>query len=328
MTRLAVLSLGTCLAFNIAACSDSADNTPNGDAQTDAGADAPQSTSGASDDASSEPESGQGGAAGQSGQVGEGGSAGSIPADAGPDADPTQACLVEHCLSEISTCMADESCSGWMECIQECGDDMMKCPTFCGLYYPSEHTNTFIDCALDQECMTIDFSAYPACERPTGDFEDLSGMDGTWWFAGFHGEPYLFDYDCQRLDFQEVNAQKLEVSYSVPLTRNAESKISSTVGTFEQQDDGSVLVAYETFLGYHEDWFIVHKSENVVLAHVCFASDGDTKNYGTLIISRPPLEDIDPQEHAALEQAIVDRLGIEFADFTPAGKNACDNAEL
>lgn len=327
MTRLTVWSLGTCLAFNTAACSDdTADNRPNGDVHQDAGSDAPQSMSDATSDVSSEPDVGQAGASGQGGQGGEGGTGGSTTEDAGPDADPTEACLVERCLSEISTCMGDASCSGWMACIQECGDDMMKCPTFCGLYYPSELANDFIECAIDQECMTIDFSSYPACETPTGDFEDLAGMDGTWWFAAFHGEPYLFDYDCQRLDFQEVNAQKLEVSYSVPLTRNAEDKLCSTVGTFEQQDDGSVLVAYDTFLGYHEDWYIVHKSDNVILAHVCFASDGDAKNYGTLIISRAPLEDIDQQEHDALEQAIVGRLGLELADFTPAGKDACENA--
>lgn len=317
MKRESALALTALLAFAPVACSD--------DATGNEGAAGPSADADQTDAAADVADAGQSHVDPEAGPDVEPGST-DAGADTGTDAATAEACLMDHCMPELTACMGDAVCSGWMDCIQQCGDDMMKCPTFCGLYYPSPLANDFIGCALDEACMSIDFSAYPPCEVPTADLEDLGGMGGTWWFAMHHGEDYLFDYDCQKLMFEEVSPTYLNVDYSVPLTHQGESRIAETHGSFQQRDDGSVLVEYGTFLGYHEDWYVVHKSDHAIVAHVCFASDADAKEYGTLVVTREPLEELDASEREAIDQAIEEKLGLDPEGFQHASMEGCENA--
>ena len=236
-------------------------------------------------------------------------------------------CILDNCMEEIGACMADPVCDGWMTCIQDCGDDTMVCPTFCGMYYPSSLSAEFTDCAVDAGCLAIDFGMFPVCEKPDGEYLDLSGMEGTWWLAAASDEEHLFDYDCQKFVFTQTSATELAVDFSVPLTDDSVEKICETAGTFVEQTDGSIEVIYDNYAAYHESWYILHKSEDALLAHLCFASEGDAdaRDYGTLVLTRGALDELESAQYDALDAAVLSCLGAGLDDLEQPATEGCVN---
>ena len=71
---------------------------------------------------------------------------------AGPSDDPTVAlrCLGVRCGGEVLACVRDPECKAWLDCMQGCGADKMRCPTFCGAFFQSKRVSAFTQCGLAQ----------------------------------------------------------------------------------------------------------------------------------------------------------------------------------
>jgi len=135
----------------------------------------------------------------------------------------------------------------------------------------------------------------------------------------------VFDHDCQRFDLDELSATDLNVAFSAPLSVDDVDKLCTTSGTFHRRADGSVLVDYGNFLGYHEDWYVLHKSAHVLVADLCFAAGDDARDYGTLVLSRVPLDQLPAAERDALDSALSARLGFGLDDTTAVRTTDCAN---
>ncbi len=237
--------------------------------------------------------------------------------------DDANQCVFKNCFPEIIDCLFEPECFTWLTCIQGCGDDKFKCPTFCGMYYRSTIINQISICALGNECPVVDFSDLGPCIVPEAEFFDLSNMSGTWWLYASSGEDHMFDFDCQQFVFEVQNPTLLNVNYSVTLSLDGIEKQRGTEGTFEQMEDGSIKVEYGSYAAYHENWYLVHKSENTLLSHVCFTSDADSQDYGTLVLSRMPLENLEMSEYSELDAAVNNYFGKGIEQLTPVIVEGC-----
>ena len=245
------------------------------------------------------------------------------------DADPMQ-CVMKHCTLQTMMCMLDENCSNWIQCVEGCEeDDKINCPTFCVMYYSSPVIDAFIGCAMDDfGCYIEDYSAYPDCTAPDGERLDLAGMHGSWWLTRVHNnETSMFEFQCQNFSFEEHSSERLSLDFTVPLEHDGEWRIPVTETDFQWRSDGSILVDYPAWSNYTEDWHLLHKTENTLVAHVCFESYEDYKNYGKLVLSRMPIEDLESEEREALDKALQEAYNLGLQDFDTVGTNDCSNAD-
>jgi hypothetical protein len=202
----------------------------------------------------------------------------------------------------------------------------MKCPTFCGFFYSSPKANEFLRCMLGNRCMSIEFTSFGQCKVPPHPSPpNLEEITGTWWLALIQGSDQIIDWGCQRMEFQQVSSQELRAVFSVPLTKGSETKICTSQGRFTRQPGGSVAVNYPNFVGYHESWYVVHKSANALLAHVCFNSNKESMEYGNQVFTRLPLDFLDPDEVEALNEAALRNFGLGLAAFERTDNTACPN---
>jgi hypothetical protein len=244
--------------------------------------------------------------------------------------DDGNQCVFKNCFPEIRGCLQEEECSNWLSCITECGDDKFQCPTYCGLFYESPKTEQLQICALSSDCPVVDFSSFDECTVPTvseeAPFLDLSGIsdaDGTWWLSASSGEDHLFDFDCQQFVFEGQDPKLLNVNFAVTLSQDDIEIHVGTEGTFEQIEDGSIIAEYGSYAAYLENWYIVHKSDNTLLIHVCFTTDIDSKDYGTLVLSRIPLESLTTSEYDDLDAAVNKYFGTGIDQLFPVKNKGC-----
>lgn len=243
----------------------------------------------------------------------------------GPSDDPSVAmrCIGVRCGGAALACVRDEECKAWLACMQECGDDKMKCPTFCGAFYQSPKVTAFTECALAQSCIKLDFTSLPGCAAPAkGPLIPLEKADGVWWVAGIKGPDYVLFDDCQRFVLESA-ADGVVAHNSVPLTRNGETRTCRNEGKYTLGPDGAMRLAYENYGGYHEEWRFSYRSPNAMLAHVCSASKDHNVDYGTFVLSRLPLASLDAREKADLEAALESIYGLELGALTPLKVAGC-----
>ncbi len=235
---------------------------------------------------------------GRSSQMGSGLTFQILFVSACDDADPRM-CVMKHCTLQTVMCMFDRNCSNWIQCVEGCEEnDKISCPTFCVMYYSSPVIDAFIRCAMDDfGCYIEDYSGYPDCTVPDGERLDLAGMHGSWWLTRVHNnETSMFEFPCQNFSFEEHSSERLSLDFTVPLEHDGEWRVPVTETDFQWRSDGSILVDYPAWSNYTEDWHLLHKTENALVAHVCFESYEDYKNYGKLVLSRmrpdpgPPVE--------------------------------------
>ena len=63
-----------------------------------------------------------------------------------------------------------------------------------------------------------------------------------------------------------------------------------------------------------------------MLMHVCSEdTTGAVHDYGALVLTRTPLEDLDATERDALEAAVQEIYGLPLADFRSIGTQGCAN---
>jgi len=251
-----------------------------------------------------------------------------VGAWSGDAASPSAAlrCLAVRCTGDVVGCASDPECKAWLECIQECGDDKMKCPTFCGAFYQSPRANAFTRCALANRCIALDFSSFPACGAPAAPPVELGRVDGTWWVVGIAGPDYVLFDDCQKFVLEQVGPGEVRATNSVPLTRRGETRVCVNRGRYTRTPAGGMQLAYENYVGYHEDWHFAFRTENTLLAHVCSAaSTARSMEYGTFVLSRAPLASLGAEERTALEAALRSLFHLEPGAVTPLRSTGCAN---
>lgn len=247
---------------------------------------------------------------------------------AGPSDDPTVAlrCLGVRCGGEVLACVRDPECKAWLDCMQECGDDKMRCPTFCGAYYQSPRVAAFTQCGLEHQCIQVEFEGLPACAAPASPLIPLEGADGTWWVAAIRGPDYVLFDDCQKFVFETLGPTAVRAHNSVPLTRKGEARLCRNEGKYARTPSNMMQLTYENWNGYHEEWRYSWRSEHALLAHVCSSgAPGRSHDYGTFILTRGALADLDADERARLEQALHDIYGLRVEDLRALKTTGCSN---
>jgi hypothetical protein len=245
----------------------------------------------------------------------------------GTGGDPSRAlrCLGVRCGGEVVSCVRDPECKAWLDCMQTCGDDKMKCPTFCGAFYQSANANAFTQCGLKNQCIALDFTGLPACGAPDVPAVPLEDVDGTWWVAGIKGPDYVLFDDCQRFVFTTVAPGQVRAQNSVPLTRGGQTRIARNEGLHTRTDGGVMRLEYENYPGYFERWQFTHRFAHSMLAYVCSSAGGDVHDYGAFILTRGPLADLGADERAALEAALREAYHLELGALTPLKTTGCAN---
>jgi len=246
----------------------------------------------------------------------------------GDPGEPSAAlrCLGVRCTGDVVACLRDEECKAWLDCIQECGDDKMKCPTFCGAFYQSPRANAFTQCGLTNQCIQLDFASLPACGAPDVPAVPLENADGTWWVAGIKGPDYVLFDDCQRFVLQTLSPTEIRAHNSVPLTRGGQTRICRNDGQYTRTDGGVMQLVYENWVGYRERWHFTHRFQNSMLAYVCSASSSErSHDYGAFILSRVPLADLATEERTALESALREVYHLEPGALTTLKMVGCPN---
>ena len=254
-------------------------------------------------------------------------------AHAQPKADGL--CLAKQCGTTLVSCGLDKDCRDWLQCVLQCGDDKIRCPSVCGFYYQSSFVNKTSQCIFDSQCVDVGFSTLPAYEHQERPILDLAGVEGTYWFAASASKTKIFDFDCQRFDFasdtQPTNAQqngRVRVNFGVPLTLSGTARITAAHGAFTQLATGAIDVAYDNFAGYHENWFIVDKTPQTILAHVCIAAASICYDYGTILLSKVPLTQLDPSESQRLDKLLNALFSLELSTMHKPNITGCPNQTL
>ncbi len=238
----------------------------------------------------------------------------------------TQGCLVLNCAASIQACQANQECADWLSCMEGCGDDQMLCPTVCGAFYQAPEINEFITCGLEAECIEIDFSALPDCDAPSADRVPVGDFDGFWWVSAIHGHDHVLFDDCQRFVFSTEDDLHVSAHNSTHVTYEGETRTVDNIGRFTRTDDGSLDLVYENWVGYREQYNPMFASERVMLMHVCSEdTTGAVHDYGALVLTRTPLEELDVSERDALEAAVQASYGLTLAEFRLIGTQGCTN---
>jgi len=234
-------------------------------------------------------------------------------------------CLLKSCAVTLLQCGIDEECRNWLGCVRSCGDDKIKCPSTCGFFYQSDRINKTSQCVFDSRCVDLGFGSLPNYEHDNRPMVPLQKLSGTYWFAASHGGTHIFDYDCQRFDFTNADQTggPVQVTFSVPLTLNGSTRLTGAHGTFTPLNSGAVEVAYENFSGYHERWYLLDQTPDTLLAHVCIDAGSICYDYGTVLLSKRSLSEVNPD---ALQQ--IDRLtrahdGIGISAFKTSRVEGC-----
>ena len=240
--------------------------------------------------------------------------------------DNTQSCLISNCLENIIACQSDTECTGWLDCMQECGDDQMLCPTVCGAFYQSPDINAFTQCALDNGCVKIDFSSLPPCKLPETPPVTVGNIDGFWWVSAIQGYDYVLYDDCQRFIFKELSETEISVENSTLVTYKGETRVVKNIGQYTRTNEGYLELVYENWAGYVELYYPFHVTPNVMVMHVCsMGSDNVCHDYATLILTRLPLSFLDSIELAEMEKALENVFQTSLENYHLLRTSGCPN---
>lgn len=249
-----------------------------------------------------------------------------VPSSAYSWDEPEGICMARKCGLSLASCGLESECRQWLSCVTSCGEDNIKCPSFCGFFNQSKRINKVNQCVMTSACVDLGFAQYPDYQHQDRKTLDIEGIEGTYWFAGYNGGDHVFDYDCQRFDFSEINPKKLYVNFSVPLSKGDKTKLTSAQGTLEQLASGAIEVKYENFVGYHELWYLVNKTPNTLLMHVCFTKGQECHDYGTLLLSKLSLDDLDISEQDKISRVANSVYGFQFNDLKESSIKECLNS--
>ena len=227
-----------------------------------------------------------------------------------------QDCVFAYCQGDLFACFSDTECTGWLTCMEECGDDDMLCPTQCGAFFQSPVIDSFSQCALDNGCASVEFPDLPACDLPEAEMVAVGNIDGFWWVSAIKGHDYVLYDDCQRFIFDELSATEIDVEGKHLVTYKDETRVATNDGLFTRTADGYLALVYENWAGYSERYHPYHVTPNVMVMHVCsVGTDNSCHDYATLILTREPLSSLDSGEMAALETALGNVFQTTLEDY-------------
>jgi len=243
-------------------------------------------------------------------------------------------CVGAYCFDELIWCMTgvdengfddDGECSGWLDCIEACGDDDMLCPTVCGSFFQSPIKDAFSQCALDNGCYSIEFPDLPACDLPEAEHVAVGNIDGFWWCSAVEADiDYAFYEDCQAFTFDELNETEIDTVSKHIVTYNGEERTAVNPALFTRSANGYLELVYDTWVGYSEQWHPYYVTPNVMVMHVCsVGTDNECHDWATCILTRVPLESLDSGEMAALEAALGNVFQTTLADYTLIRTSDC-----
>jgi hypothetical protein len=226
-------------------------------------------------------------------------------------------CLAKACGWDLVQCGVEGDCRDWLQCVLACGEDKVRCPSICGFTFQSKRINKTNQCIFASTCVELGFAELGSYEHGDRPQKSLAGLEGNYWFAGSHGGSQILDVDGQRFHFRtrDQEPEVIDVHFAVPLMRKGQMSVRSAQGTFRMLADGSVEVAYDNFVGYHERWYILERTPHTLLAHVCIAGEEMCYNYGTLLLSQTSLQDLSEEERTALDLSLQLHLGIGWGDL-------------
>ena len=243
----------------------------------------------------------------------------SLKATDSKSADPI--CLAKKCGQTMLRCGVDGECRRWLQCVLDCRDDKIRCPSVCGFYYQSARINQTSLCIFESDCVDLGFEQLPHYDHVDDTRLKAQDLAGTWWFKASYGGSHIFDFDCQRFDFTSGGPDFVRVAYSVPLTLNGTTRMTGATGEFRQLDSGATEVIYDNFAGYHEKWNIVDKSEDSLLAHVCIDAGSVCYDYGTILLTKNGISGLDLGEIARLDRITRAKFGFGWEAFKQANVN-------
>lgn len=237
-----------------------------------------------------------------------------------------QQCVFAYCTDDVLSCVGDAECSGWLACMEECGDDAMLCPTQCGAFYQSPVIESLSNCALGNGCAFVEFPDLPACILPESTYAPVGNFEGTWWVSAIKGYDYVLYDDCQKFIFTELNATEIDVEGSHPITYNGETRIATNNGLFTRTAEGYLELVYENWAGYRERYNPYYITDNVMVMHVCSVGTDDVcHDYATLILTRESLSSMDSADLAAMETALGNIFQTTLDDYQLIGTESCPN---
>ena len=242
---------------------------------------------------------------------------------------PDPICLAKKCGMNMVQCGWEKECRDWLQCVVQCGDDKVKCPSFCGFFFQSAKINKTSMCIFDSNCVDLGFSSLPSYEHTERPLLNMEAVEGTYWFAASYGGKQIFDYDCQRFDFvpKVMRDEGVEVSFSVPLTHRSKQRLTSAQGVFKPLDSGAIEVIYENFAGYHEKWYIIDKTEATLFAHVCIGDDNVCYDYGAVLLSKKDVSQLSDAELVHLQGLTHEYYGVDFESFHRSKVLGCSNQQ-
>lgn len=240
---------------------------------------------------------------------------------------PDPLCLAQKCGLTMMGCGAERECRSWLQCVIGCGEDKIRCPSFCGFYYQSKRINATNLCIFKSQCVDLGFSEFADYKHGDRPRLNLADVSGTYWFAASHGGPQIFDFDCQRFDFSsDPNiTDSLKVKFQVPLKHKDQERMTGAEGVFRPLPDGAIEVVYENFAGYHEKWYLVAKTEHTLLARVCIGAETVCYDYGTVVLSKTALAELEDSEVTLIDDSLRQNFGLKLADFKASGTTLCPN---
>ena len=234
-------------------------------------------------------------------------------------------CLLKSCAVTLLQCGIEEECRNWLGCVRGCGDDKIKCPSTCGFFYQSDRINKTSQCVFDSRCVDLGFAILPNYEHGNRPTLPLPELTGSYWFAASYGGTHIFDYDCQRFDFAagKEASQPIRVNFSVPLTLNGASRLTSAHGSFLRLNSGAVEVAYENFSGYHERWYLLDLTPDSLLAHVCIDAGQVCYDYGTVLLTKSAMSELAPGILQQIDHVAREQYGGGIGDFKQSRVEGC-----
>ena len=234
-------------------------------------------------------------------------------------ADPI--CLARKCGKTMFQCGLDRECRSWLKCVLDCHEDKIRCPSVCGFYYQAATINQTSLCIFDSNCVDLGFEQLPNYEPSEAPLVEAQALSGTWWFSASHGGAHIFDFDCQRFDFSQGGADFVHVDFSVPLTLKNQTRLTGASGVFRQLGSGAIEVIYDNFAGYHEKWYVVDKTEDSLLAHVCIAADSICYDYGTIFLTRRGTSVLDAGLKESVDRMTRNLFGFGWDEFKQVRTN-------
>ena len=252
------------------------------------------------------------------------------------DPGDLQQCVFGYCRDDLFGsqdgtkvgCFNDPECTAWLNCMEGCGEDEMLCPTQCGAFYQSPQIDSMSQCALDNGCAFVEFPDLPACDLPQAPLQTVGNIDGFWWVTAINGNEFVLYDDCQRFIFDETATEiVVENSTLVTVNNSTETRVAINNGNFTRELEGYLTLVYDNWAGYSERYHPYHVTDNVMIMHVCsVGTDGECHDYGTLILSRSPLNELSAADSSAMDAALQNVFQETINDYSLLRTENCPNA--